>query len=215
MTAALNSSTTNRLLRRAGGTDPQPLADLFARHRERLRNMVRLRLDRRLHGGVRSAAVLQQVYLDVCRRIGEYQARPAQSFFLWLRQLTGERLQAIHRQHLGDREADAVRKLSLHRGALPGVNSVSMAAQLLGDRAANQAAARADLLLRLEEALNGLDPLDREVLALCHFEELGEEELAGVLGLDPAAASARYVRALEQLTAILSSIPGFFDAKGG
>ena len=59
MTAALNSSTTNRLLRLVGGPDPQPLADLFARHRERLRRMIRLRLDRRLHGRVRSSAVLQ------------------------------------------------------------------------------------------------------------------------------------------------------------
>jgi RNA polymerase sigma-70 factor (ECF subfamily) len=208
---ALNSSTTHRLLRHLGGADPQALADLFARHRERLRKMIRLRLDRRLHGRVRSAAVLQQVYLDLCRRIGEYQAEPAPSFFLWLRQLTGQRLQAIHRQHLGDGETGAVRHLSLHRGALPEVHSVSMAAQLLGDRAANQAATRADLLLRLEEALNGMDPLDREVLALCHFEELSEEEAAAVLGLDPAAASDRYLRALEQLTAILRSVPGFFD----
>jgi RNA polymerase sigma-70 factor (ECF subfamily) len=215
MTAALNSSTTNRLLCHLGGPEPQPLADLFARHRERLRKMVRLRLDRRLHGRVRSAAVLQQVYLDVCRRIGEYQAQPGQSFFLWLRLLTGQRLQAIHRQYLGDRDVGAVQELSLHRGALPEVHSVSMAAQLLGDRAANQAAARADMLLRLEKALNGMGRRDRDVLALCHFEELSEEEMAVVLELDRATAGDRYIRALEQLTAILASVPGFFEAKEG
>ena len=70
---------------------------------------------------------------------------------------------------------------------------------------------RAELRLRLQEALNGMDLIDREVLVLRHFEELSNGETAAVLGLQPAAASNRYVRALKRLRGILAGMPGFFD----
>jgi RNA polymerase sigma-70 factor (ECF subfamily) len=205
-----NSSRTNRLLQGVRAENGQALDQLFALHRERLRKMVRLRLDRRLRGRFTSSAVLEAVYRDAARRIHEYLANPRQPVFLWLRLLTGQRIQALHQQHLGAHAADAGQEFSLYRGALPEVNSVSLAAQLLGDRPASQAAARTDMLLRLQDALNGMDPFDREVLALCHFEELRDDEVAAVLGIDRAAAPLHYVRALKRLKEVLKSIPGFF-----
>ena len=210
MTTTCNSSRTNRLLQRVRSQDGVALDELFALHRERLRKMVRLRLDRRLRGQFTSSVVLQQVYTDATRRIGEYLADPEQPVFLWLRRVTGERIQTLHRQHLGS-HFDAGAELSLYRGALPEVNSVSLAAQLIGDKPANKAVVRADLLIRLQEALNGLDGYDREVLAMCHFEEMRDEEVAAVLAIDKMTATLRYVRALKRLKEILKSIPGFFD----
>jgi RNA polymerase sigma-70 factor (ECF subfamily) len=208
MGTACNSSRTNRLLQRvAPGPDPQALEELFARHQERLRKMVRLRLDGRLRGRVSSSVVLQQVYLDACRRIGEYLANPALPFFLWLRSVTGERIQQFHRQHFGDQAQEAGQELCPYQGALPEVSAASMAAQLMGDRAAHRAAVRADVLLRLQSALNNLDPLDREIVALRHLEELSNDEAALVLGMDRAAAPVRYVQALKRFSEIVKSIP--------
>lgn len=207
MVTACNSSQTNRLLQRPVDRDPQVLAELFARHSERLRRMVRLRLDRRLRARFNSSSVLQQVFLDVTRRVSEYLTDPSRPFFLWLRQVAGQRIAELHRQHLGD----AAGELTLFRGALPAVHSASLAAQLMGERAANPTAMRADMMLRLQDALNGMDALDREVLALCHFEELTEDETAAVLGIDRDAATAHYLRALRRLKEILNGIPGFFD----
>jgi RNA polymerase sigma-70 factor (ECF subfamily) len=204
-----NSTVTAQLLGRALAKDPRAWPDLFARHAERLRKMIRLRLDRRLRGRLDSSAVLQFVYQDVCRRSTEYNGS-GQSFFLWLRQVAGQRLKELHRQHLGAEAAAVAEELSLYRGAMPAVHSVSLAAHLLGNRAANQASARADMLVRLERALNGMDAVDREVLALCHFEELSNDEAAAVLGLDPGVTSRRYVQALKRLREILAGIPGFF-----
>ena len=62
------------------------------------------------------------------------------------------------------------------------------------------------------EALNRMDPIDREVLALRHFEKLSNVETAQVLGLEPTAASNRYIRALRRLKQILAGLPGFFEA---
>lgn len=206
------SSETDELLRRASGGDQQAVADLFARYRERLRRMVRLRLDRRLLGRVDPSDVLQETYLDVSQRAGEYFDNPRMPFFLWLRLMTGQRLTALHRQHLGAKMRNAGREISLYRGALPQASSVSLAAQLLGRlTSASQMAMRAEMQTRLQEVLNSMDPMDREVLALRHFEELSNEETAEVLGIKKAAASKRYLRAFRRLKDILASIPGFLD----
>ncbi len=65
--------------------------------------------------------------------------------------------------------------------------------------------------LKLQEVLNAMEPLDREVLALRHFEELSNGEVAHVLGLSKTAASNRYMRALVRLKEMLQGMPGFLD----
>jgi RNA polymerase sigma-70 factor (ECF subfamily) len=209
-------SDTSELLRRAGQGDQQALGDLFFRHRERLRRMVQLRLDRRLQGRIDPSDVLQEAYVEVSRALADYLRDPYLPFFLWLRLLTGRKLQALHRRHLGTKIRDAGREVSLHRGALPQASSVSLAAQLLGRfTTPSQAAVRAELQMRMQEALNGMEPLDREVLALRHFEQLSNAETAQVLNLSEAAASNRYVRALTRLKKILLRVPGLMEGPLG
>ena len=206
------ASDTRDLLGRVREGDQAAMAELFGRYRERLRRMVRLRLDRRLQGRVDPSDVLQEAYLDVSRRAAEYADNPTMPLYLWLRFLTGQKLLALHRHHLGAQMRDAGCEVSLHRGAIPQASSASLAAQLLGRLTSpTQAAIRAELQLRLQEVLNTLDPIDREVLVLRHFEELSNNETAEVLGIQKSAASNRYVRALKRLKEILSSIPGFFN----
>jgi RNA polymerase sigma-70 factor, ECF subfamily len=200
------------LLRRAEAGDDKAIGELFERHRQRLRQMVCLRLDRRLSGRVDPSDVLQEAYLDHSRRISEYLTNPVVPFFLWLRSLTGQRLVDLHRHHLGAQMRDAGQEVSLYRGVLPQASSVSLANQLLGRMTTpTQAVARAELQLRLQEALNSLDPLDREILVLRHFEELSNNEAARVLGLQKSAASKRYLRAVVRLKDLLKDLPGFFS----
>ena len=200
------------LLRRAIAGDGAALGELFARHRERLRQMVRLRLDKRLLGRLDPSDVLQEAYLDVARRIPEYGAQPDMPFYLWLRFLTGQRLIDLHRQHLGAKMRDAGQEVTLYRGALPQASSVSLAAHLLGRlTSASRAAIRAETQIRIQEALNAMDPLDREVLTLRHFEMLSNEETAQVLGIKKTAASNRYIRALKRLKGLLAVLPGLGD----
>src|SRR5438093_9540979 len=200
------------LLQRAAAGDERAVNELFSRYRGRLRVMVRLRLNRRLQGRVDPSDVLQEAYLEVCKGFAEYARAPALPFFLWLRHITGQKLITVHRQHLGAQMRDADREVSLYRGALPQASSASLAAQLLGRLTSpTQAALRAELQIRLQEALNGMDPLDREVLTLRHFEMLTNAETAAVLGLRKSAASNRYIRALERLKDVLSGLPDFAE----
>jgi RNA polymerase sigma-70 factor (ECF subfamily) len=198
------------LLRRAVGGDQQALHALFSPHRERLKRMVHLRLSRRLSGRVDDSDVVQESFLDVSKRLGEYSANPATPFFLWLRNMTALKLAEVHRRHLGTQLRDADREVTLHRGGLPMADSVSLAAQLLGKLTApSQAAIKAETRLLVQEALNSMDPIDREVLALKHFEQLSTSEIAEVLGLSKAGAGSRYLRAIKRLREILEKIPGF------
>jgi len=199
-------------LRRGLDGDRQALADLWDTYRERLRKLVRLRMDRRLQGRIDPSDVLQEAFVDFATRAGEYADDPTMPFYLWLRFLTGQRLQLLHRHHLGAQMRDAGREVSLHRGAMPQATSVSLAAQLLGRfTSVTQAVQRAEMQVILQEAINAMDPLDREILALRHFEELSNAETAEVLEIKPTTASTRHIRALKRLRESLLKTPGFFD----
>jgi RNA polymerase sigma-70 factor (ECF subfamily) len=204
-----DSSETNRLLRQAARGDPERVGALLEQYRPRLRRMIALRLDPRLHGRIDPSDVIQETYLEAAARLAEYLRKPAMPFFLWLRFLAGQRLLMLHRHHLGRRMRDAGREVSIYRGRLPEASSAALAAQLLGHEARpSEAAIRAELKVLLQEALNSMDPLDREILALRHFEQLSLAEAARVLGLTESGACRRHVRALNRLKEILSGLPG-------
>jgi RNA polymerase sigma-70 factor (ECF subfamily) len=208
-----NSAETARLLEQARAGDKEALNRLFARHRARLRRMVDLRLDRRLQARIDASDVIQEAYLEVVTRLNEYVKQPSYPLFLWLRLIVGERLLKLHRHHLGTRMRDAGLEVSIYRGALPEASSAALAAQLLGKHTSpTQAAMRAERMMRLQEALNTLDAIDREVLSLRHFEELSLAETALSLGIEESAAAKRYIRALKRLKAILASMPGGLDS---
>src|SRR5947209_12882027 len=205
-----DSNETADLMSRAAGGDAEALRALFSRYRDRLKRMVHLRLSRRLQGRVDDSDVLQEACLDVSRKLAEYAADPKLPFYLWLRHMTGLKLVEVHRRHLGTQLRDADREVTLHRGGLPEADSASLAAQLLGTvTSPSEAAIKAEQRLMVQEALNSMDPVDREVLALKHFEQLSVSEIAEVLGLSKAGAGSRYLRAIKRLREILSQIPGF------
>ncbi|MGC8638964.1 MAG: sigma-70 family RNA polymerase sigma factor [Isosphaeraceae bacterium] len=195
------------LIERARAGDRAALSSLLDRYRGRLRRMVEPRLDARLQARLDASDVIQEAYVEVAKRLDEYLRDPKLPLFLWLRLVVGERLMKLHRHHLGTQMRAVGREVSLFRGALPAASSAALAAQLLGRHTSpTQAAVRAERILRLQEALNTLEPIDREVLSLRHFEELTAAETARVLGIEEAAAAKRYFRALMRLKEILASM---------
>jgi RNA polymerase sigma-70 factor, ECF subfamily len=186
------------------------LAEAFMGHRDRLRRMVHLRIDRRVAARVDPSDVLQEAYLDASRQLDQYLADPPMSLFLWLRFLTGQRLMQTHRQHLGAQKRDAKQEVALFHRVGPEADSLSLTCGLIGPvTSPSMAAVRVELQVCLQEMVEGLDPLDREILALRHYEELTNQEAAEELGITTAAASKRYIRALERLRAALGKVPGF------
>src|SRR5436309_11623324 len=215
-TMSADTRTNEELLDAARNGDEGALALLVERHRDRLERTVQLRMDRRLQGRVDPADVVQDAYLAVRGKFPQYVIESRLPFFLWLRLEVGQKMVDVHRFHLGTQMRDAGQEVALHRGPLPQVSSLSLAEHLLGKlTSASRAAMRVELKLRVQEALNSMDPNDREVLILRHFEELSTAEVAQVLGIKPSAAVSRYVRALKRLKDVFQGMPGGIEGIWG
>lgn len=183
--------------------DHDALASAFDRYRPRLVRMVQVRLDPRLQGRIDPVDVVQDTFVDVLQGLSDYQGPSELPFFLWLRLMTGRRLMNTHRDHLGAQKRAAGREVNL-RQAMPDASSVGIADMLAGSwTSPSRAAGRAEFHHQFQNALEQLEPIDREILSLRHVEELTNDEAAHSLGLSKAAASNRYVRALARLRTIL------------
>ena len=200
------------LVRQVLAGDVQALAALFDQHRARLKRMVKLQLDRRLQGRVDASDVLQEAYLDLAQRLPEFRREAKYPLFLWMRLVTGQRLSQVHRRHLGAAMRNAELEVSIYQKALPQASTEFLASRLLGHfTSVSQQVVRAEQQIKLQEALNAMDEMDREILALRHFEELTNDEAAQVLEIQPGAASKRYLRALRRLKESLAHLPGMLD----
>jgi RNA polymerase sigma-70 factor (ECF subfamily) len=185
------------------------LADFIDGHRKRLRLMVVLRLHEHLRGRIDPSDVLQEVYLEAARRLEKYLKEPALPLYLWLRRVTADKLRDLQRYHLGAQARDARREVrGVAGGQEPGASSVALARQLAATGPSpSEAAIRAEQMAAVQAALEGMNPLDREVLVLKYFEQLSDDQVAQVLGLRKETARKRYFRALARLSQIVGGKP--------
>jgi RNA polymerase sigma-70 factor, ECF subfamily len=208
----MDEDTIAELLERARKGDRAAVGSLFEGQRSRLKRMLVLRIDGRLRGRIDAADIIQDAFLEASVRLEEYLRRPSMPFYLWVRFITMQRLHTIYREHLRAQKRDARREVGLYEAAHPEATSEALAAQLLGKLSTpSQTVVRAELRARLKETLDAMDPGDREVIALRHFEQLGNAETAQLLGIDESAASKRYLRAMKRLRDLLTRIPGMAD----
>jgi RNA polymerase sigma-70 factor, ECF subfamily len=201
------------LLNRSVGGDMEAWGALLARHQERLLDVITFRLDPRLRGRIDAADVMQETFIAANARRAEFFQQSSQPLFLWLRWMVGNTLLELHRHHLGAQMRDVRREMNSYfvldgAGCDDGTRGALVEQLTGGATGPATAAARAEVKARLNEALGQMDPIDREVLALRHYEHLTSSETAQVLGIQERAASKRYLRALERLREMLSDMPG-------
>ena len=189
------------LLRLRDGGE-EALADLFARHREQLRRMVRRRLDQRLSKRVDASDILQEGVVDAARRLDSYLAQPTMPLMVWLNFLLQQRVVASYRRHLRSQKRD-VRKEESRYHAAAGQERPTLGRQLLGRTCTpSEVVSRREQHQRLGAAIERLEPLDREIIRLRHELQLNNAQAAERLGLSHSATSKRYVRALMRLRRI-------------
>ena len=192
--------------------DREALGELFAIYGPRLWRMVTFRLHPGLHGRIDADDVLQDAWLRAVERIDHFFEEEGDSSFLWFRSVVTQTLQDLHRFHLGTQKRSTAREKSIDAGWSAGSCSSCLAFHLSDSaRSPSSNASRAELSKKLDSVLLGMNEVDREVLALRHFESLSNREVASLLGMTEQAASVRYVRALGRLKQILEMvIPGAF-----
>ncbi|TWU59265.1 ECF RNA polymerase sigma factor SigW [Rubripirellula tenax] len=181
--------------------------DAFSRHRPRLWQIIHFRLSDQIRARVDADDVLQEVYLDSEKRLDHYVEGDFPSLFLWLRLVTGQTLSRVHRRHLATESRSMLRESSPNDGNLWGNTSLCLSQRFIAHLTSpSQAAVKVELIAEVRSALSEMNDIDREVVALRHFEELTNQEVALELGITPKAASIRYVRALERLRSVLEKI---------
>ncbi len=195
--------TKNDLEQLASG-DPAELARVFELYRPRLERLVEFRLDRSLKGRVDTADILQEAFLTISTRLPSFIASPDVSLFVWLRRLTLQCVVDTHRHHFRHKR-NVGKEVKLSMVGHGDATSLSIAQALFDPQLSpSKIASQAEELDRMREALDTMDEMDREVLALRHFEQLSNNETAEALGLSVTAASNRYVRAMGRLATLMN-----------
>lgn len=193
------------------GNSDRAVGELMSRYQARLERVVAFRMDRRILHRVDANDVVQDSFCEAVGRLDDYRAYSEKfSFFLWLRFLVLQKLTQTHRHHLGVAARDARRDLPMSRRPSTQATSIVLAAQLLGDvTSPSLAAVREEKKRWLDKALSEIEEIDREILALRHFEQLSNQEAAALLDLSPTATSNRYIRALRRLKQVMKHLADF------
>lgn len=191
--------------------DEHALAESYRAHQAALVRMVHLRLDAGLRRRLDPADVVQEAWVEVLRRFDEWRAQDALPLHVWLRLITSQSLMQMRRRHLATHKRDALREVPVPESR-PSISAVNVADALMASATSpTQAATREEVRSRVLAALEDLEEIDREIVALRHFEGLTNEEAAAELSIEPAAASKRFLRALVHLRPVLQSLA----AEGG
>ncbi len=182
------------------------LAEAFSQNRTSFRNMLLFRMDRRLTGRVDPEDILQEAFLAAKDRLPHFLDNEKFTLFAWLRMIVVQALLDVHRRHLSAEKRSASREIKLGGGAVryPQSTSLSIAGQIAAAQPSPSGiAVRDETLVILERTIAGLPEQDQEIIAMRHFENLSNKQVAEVLRLTPTAASNRYVRALQRLKELL------------
>ena len=198
-----DSESTQRLLAHAGNGEDGAVNELIERHRDALRRMVSVRMDRGMAQRVDASDIVQEALIEAHRRLGDYIKEGSMPFHLWLRHIARDRLIDAHRRHRAQRR-DVGREQAMHRAGTADQSSLDLAAQLCDMELTPAAfALRRELEDRFQLALEQLDESDREIVLMRLHEQLGNSEVAEILGLSQAAAGMRFLRAVRRLRDVL------------
>jgi RNA polymerase sigma-70 factor, ECF subfamily len=196
---------TDQLLRHARTGDAPAVAALLERYRQRLNQMVQVRLDPRVRCRIDPSDVVQETLFAASQKMSTYLADQPLPFYPWLRQIAWEKLVHLHDRHLRAAKRSVARE-QFQRAELSDESAIDLAQRLIGDASSPSAAAvRHELRQRVRQALDDLADADREMLLLRYLEQMPSKEIAAVMGTSEAAVNMRHMRALERMRRVLAS----------
>jgi RNA polymerase sigma-70 factor (ECF subfamily) len=190
----------DKLLKRALAGDQEAFAQIFERNRKRLQQTIALRMDSRLNSRVDSSDVLQETYLEAARKFKDYSKERTMPLLVWLRWIAREKIISAYRRHIAAGRRSIVREVPM----LPVDSSVKLVINLVSDATSpSRKVARTEIAALLRRGLERLEPDDRELILMHHFEGLTTRDAARCLRMGEAAAAKRYERARARLRRFL------------
>lgn len=200
-----DAEKTRQLLDLARQGDASAVEHVLDHHRNVVRHLVRIRLDRRVQQRVDVSDVVQDVLIEANRRLQDYLRDSPMPFHLWLRQIAKDRIIDTHRRHRASAKRSVDREQNLQFAGPVDQSSIDLAAQICDPNVTPaEAATRDELGRKVEQAIAELNDADAEVLIMRHYEHLSNQEVAQLTGLSEPAASMRYLRAIRRLREMLT-----------
>lgn len=167
-------------------------------NRERILSLAKKRMNPLLLKRLSPEDIVQSTFENALKRDAYFSSQPEVPVYFKLRTVFLQTMADLERRHLGCEVRDIHREVGEVDAELP--SDVTTPVSRV-DRSERHA------LLR--RAVAGLDEADRQIVTLRNFDGLGNLECAAILGIEPKAASMRYVRALERLKIRLMELSCF------
>jgi RNA polymerase sigma-70 factor (ECF subfamily) len=197
---------TETLLTAVKAGDEDAVNRLLERHRAPIRRLIELRLDRKVRQRVDVSDVVQDVLIEANGRLDKYLDDPVMAFHLWLRQIAWDRIIDTYRRHRVSAKRNMDREQPMSAQAGPDQSTMEFVVQLCDPGLTPQAAAtQREIAVKVEAAIERLGDADREIILMRHYEHLSNQEIADALGLNPPAASMRYLRSVRRLRELLEA----------
>lgn len=181
---------------------PFPYAKDFESFRPKLTSLAAKHLNPVLGRRLSPEDVVQETFSAALMREDFFTNEPDVPVYFKLRTILFQTMVDLERRHLAAQKRDAYKEVDVHSDdTSAGDLDWDMFAGTM--TAPNSVLAREDRHALLRQAIGELSENDRQIIILRHFDDMDNADCARVLGIEPKAASIRYVRALERLQAKL------------
>jgi RNA polymerase sigma-70 factor (ECF subfamily) len=198
-------SEIEALIERASRHERAACQELLIRHRQRLRQMIAVRIDQRLAARLDPSDVVQEVFVEALGKMPDYLRERPLPFYPWLRQLAWERLAKLHERHIQAQKRSTTREARWD-GALPDESALALVDRLVARGSSpSKQVLRHEIQGRVQAALARMTEQEREVLVMRYLEQLSNREIAAVLGITESGVKSRHLRALQRIRGLLSN----------
>jgi RNA polymerase sigma-70 factor (ECF subfamily) len=191
------------VLAKAG--DSAALGRLLERYRNYVGLLVRLQVGRRLKSKVDVEDLLQEIWLEIHRKITLFRGGSEREFLTWVRRLIGSILANQMRHYLGTKRRD----LRLERALADDLDHSSLALNrslVAAQSSPSQQAVRREQAVLLSDALQSLPDDYREVIILRQLEGLSFPDVARRMGRTEDSVKNVWLRALARLRHMLEDL---------
>jgi RNA polymerase sigma-70 factor, ECF subfamily len=200
-----SSADPEFLLVLAKAGDGPALGRLLERYHNYMNLLVRIQVGRRLRAKVDSEDLLQEIWLEIHRKINLFRGASEREFLQWARRVIGSILANQVRRYLGTKRRD----LRLERALSEELDDSSRAldlALIAPQSTPSQQAVRREQAVLLADALEGLPDDYREVIILRQIEGMSFPDLARRMGRTEHSVKNVWLRALARLRRTLEDL---------
>jgi RNA polymerase sigma-70 factor, ECF subfamily len=193
------------LLVMAKGGDGAALGQLLERYRNYMGLLVRLQVGRRLRSKVDVDDLLQEIWLEIHRKIALFRGCSEREFLTWVRRVIGSILANQIRHYIGTKGRD----LRLERALTDELDQSSRAMNgslVAPESSPSQQAVRREQAVLLADALQDLPEDYREVIILRQLEGLSFPDVARRVGRTEDSVKNVWLRALARLRRALEDL---------